>query len=135
MFFWKTNSTVLLIFHVINEKMFHHTFNIRVLNETIFPPYSFILVCSFIREFRVLKAETSADSNSLSLTGEFWNILRLCHPSILTTVLYYTVLSGSLLGVILVSCWSIYMVWSLNCLQLWKNKRLKLVIPRYFHSL
>ena len=47
-------STILSIFHIANKKTFHHTLIFYVINEKIFPPYSFILVCSFIREFRVI---------------------------------------------------------------------------------
>ena len=45
-------STILLIFHVTNEKIFHHicNFNVRSGKKT---PYSFIRVSSFIREFRI----------------------------------------------------------------------------------
>ena len=50
-------STILSFFHVIN-KQFHLTrLLIYLVNKQagwhFFPPYSFILVCSFIRDFRV----------------------------------------------------------------------------------
>ena len=47
-------STILPTFYVTNsnEKMFHHIVIFHVVNGKIFPPSSFILVCSFIREFR-----------------------------------------------------------------------------------
>ena len=46
-------STTLLIFQVINVKICLLTFIFHLINEKIFPPYSFILVCSFISEIRV----------------------------------------------------------------------------------
>ena len=46
--------SILSICCVTNEKNFHCTHNIHEKNEKIFPPHSFILVCSFIRQFRVV---------------------------------------------------------------------------------
>ena len=51
-------STILSIFHVINIKFHHTRLLIYLVNKQagwcFFPPYSFILVCSFIRNFRVI---------------------------------------------------------------------------------
>ena len=54
--FWKKKTTILSIFHATTEKNFHHSFIFHVINEKLFPPYPYILVCLFIREFRVKKA-------------------------------------------------------------------------------
>ena len=46
-------STVLLILHVTNEKIFHCICNSHVRNGKKIPPYSFIRVSSFITEVRI----------------------------------------------------------------------------------
>ena len=56
--FLEKNSTILSIFHVINIKFHHSRLLIYLVDKQtgwhFFPPYSFILLCSFIRDFRVL---------------------------------------------------------------------------------
>ena len=73
--FLEKNSTILSIFHLINEKIFHHTLIFHVINfKKIFSPYSFILVCSLIREFKILSLSSfqfpsiEQDKNSIMYT-------------------------------------------------------------------
>ena len=65
-------STILSFFHVINEKFHLTRLLIYLVNKQagrhFFTPYSFILVCSFIRDFRVfINVTTSTGLTSCEL--------------------------------------------------------------------
>ena len=78
-------STLLAIFHVINEKFQPSRLSIYLINKqtgwNFFQAFSFILVCSSIRDFRVSEVEDKMPNKSKERPFKLRPTPKLCRNS------------------------------------------------------